>query len=112
MANTFKNRVGTAIGTTLTDVYQVPSGSYATLIGLSLANLTEATLFASVKLFDNSQNLGVFIVKSIPIPPNSTIVVVGGDQKIILESLDKIQVQSDQAASVDVILSSLEVSAS
>ena len=109
MANTFKNKIGSAIGTTLTDIYTVSSGATATIIGCSLANLSEDAIYVDVKLYDNSAATGVYIIKSAPIPVGGTLVVVGGDQKMILESLDKIQVQSDTESSVDVIISTLEV---
>jgi len=49
------------------------------------------------------------LVKNAPIPAGGTLVVVGGDQKVVLEPTDVVIVQSDTASSGDVTVSYLEI---
>ena len=51
----------------------------------------------------------VYLVKSAPIPAGSSLVVVGGDQKLVLEPGDAVKVTSSQASSADVVLSHLDI---
>ena len=51
----------------------------------------------------------VFLVKAAPIPVGGALVVVGGDQKVVMEPGDAIKVTSDTAASADVVLSHLDI---
>ena len=48
------------------------------------------------------------IIKSSPIPSGTSIVVIGGDGKVVLNAGDIIKVQSNVASSIDVVLSYLE----
>ena len=49
------------------------------------------------------------IAKNIPIPTETALVVIGGDQKVVLMTGDKIVITSDTASSVDVLMSFLEI---
>ena len=51
----------------------------------------------------------VHLVKAAPIPVGSSLVVVGGDQKVVMEPGDTITVKSDTASSADVVLSHLDI---
>ena len=44
-----------------------------------------------------------------PIPVGGSLVVVGGDQKLVMEPGDTIKVTSDTASSADVVLSHLDI---
>jgi hypothetical protein len=50
-----------------------------------------------------------YLVKTAPIPPGASVVVVGGDQKVVAETTDVIKVISSVAASADVVMSILEL---
>ena len=51
-----------------------------------------------------------YIVKGCPVPSGSTVLLVGGDQKLVMEPLDLIKVKSSSATDkVDVIMSVLEI---
>jgi hypothetical protein len=107
MSSTFKNSIVPNIGTTLTTVYTAPAATATTVIGLSLANTTANTIYPSVKVTKGATV--VYAVKSVPIPSGSSLVIFGGDQKLVLMAADVISVISDTAASVDAVLSYLEV---
>ena len=48
------------------------------------------------------------LVKGAPVPVGGTLVVIGGDQKIVLEAADEIRVSSSSASSLSAIVSVLE----
>jgi len=100
MANTFKSYQSTAV-TSETTVLTGPSNTQTTVIGMSIANTSESACNVDVKL--NT----AYIVKGAPIPVGGSLVIVGGDQKVVVEASDTIKVTS--TASVDVITSTLEI---
>jgi hypothetical protein len=109
MANTFKNSITSSIGTSGVKVYETPAGTAATVIGVNVANTATQNISVSVMLRDNGGNKCVFLVKNALIVQGSSNVMVGGDQKVVLEATDFISVTSSLAASADVIVSVLEL---
>jgi hypothetical protein len=110
MANTFKRKLSRAIGTTATQVgtYAVGSGVTSVVIGLTVTNTSGSAISANVFLNDSVANTS--ILTNAPISSGSSLVVVGGDQKVVLEAGDSIYVQSSAASSVDVVMSIMEIS--
>ena len=109
MANTFKNSINSSIGTTGVKVYEAPVGSSATVIGVKVANANSNNISVSVMMRDISANRVVFVVKDALIVPGSSTVLVGGEQKLVLESGDFLSVTSSLANSADAIVSVLEI---
>lgn len=109
MANTFKSEGNAAVGTNIVTVYQCPSSTSTTVIGLSLANVIGSEVTADVTLVKNGGSPTVHLVKGIPLPTGSTSVVVGGDQKLVLESGDSVKVIASASNAVDVVFSYLEI---
>jgi hypothetical protein len=108
MANTFKNRTLRAVGTSPVDVGAVVGAStQTTLIGMTVANITAGVISVTVTLGDGTNTTN--IVKTAPIPTGGSLVVLGGDQKVVLMTGDKITVTSNTASSADVIMSFLEI---
>ena len=108
MANTFKNRTLRAVGTVATDVGAVvASSTETTLIGMTLANITSGVISVTATLNDGTNT--THIVKDAPIPTGGSLILLGGDQKVVLMTGDKIIVTSNTASSVDVIMSFLEI---
>jgi hypothetical protein len=110
MANVFKNSVTGSIGTTNTRVYQTPALSVSTVIGMSVSNVISNNINVNVTITDASATQTRFLVRNGLIVEGSSMVIVGGDQKVVLESGDFISVVSSAAASADVIVSVLEIS--
>jgi hypothetical protein len=110
MANVFKNSVTGSIGVTTTKVYQAPASTVATVIGLSVSNVLTQNISVNVTVTDSSATKTNHLVKNALITEGGSIVVIGGDQKVVLEANDFISVVSTQAASADVIVSVLEIS--
>jgi hypothetical protein len=112
MANIFTNRFKPSIGTANTTVYQAPIATSSTVIGLSIANRTTSnTITISAYVLDSSNAYTqTYIVNNATVPIGGTIVVVGGDQKLVLKANDSVQVTSSVTNSADCILSVLEIS--
>ena len=64
-------------------------------------------ILADVSLHDGSNYFSV--VKEAPIPSGGSLVVVGGDQKLVMQTGDSMRVKSDTASSIDAIMSILEI---
>ena len=110
MANTFKNAISQAsIGTVSTAVYTTPAATTTTIIGLSVANVVTSTISVGITLTDTSASKTVYIVKNLQIMAGTSAVVVGGEQKLVMETGDILQVVSDTASSVDVTVSLLQL---
>lgn len=111
MANTFYNKFSSQVGTGATDIggYVVPSDSSTTVVvvGCSVANVTVTAVNASVSLYDGSTEY--FLVKNAPVSAGSSLVVVGGDQKIVLEAGHSIRVTGSAASSLDCVMSVMEI---
>lgn len=108
-SNVFKNKIGVSIGTTLTTVYTSPTGKTAAIVGMSVANVAATPIIVSVSLTDTSTGLTAYLVKNAPVPVGGALVVIGGDQKVVVEDGDSLKVISDTAASADAILSVTEL---
>ena len=126
MANTFKNKISKGVGTSFfhigaanpitgggsqTGAYTVGADTQTTVIGLSVSNVTSSSVDVDVQLSSaaGSETNDVRIVKGIPIPSGSTVVLVGGDQKLVMETGNLLKVKSSAAASLDVVMSILEI---
>jgi len=108
MANTFKNRTLRAVGTTPVDVgAAVAASTQTTLIGMTVSNIVSSVISVTVTLNDGTNTTN--IVKDAPIATGGSLLVCGGDQKIVLMTGDKLIVTSNTASSADVITSFLEI---
>ncbi len=109
MANTFKNQTLKAAGTTAQNAYAAGAGVQATVIGMTIANITNSPISANVILSGGNITNNVYLVKDATIAPGGALVPVGGDQKLVLEAGDYLQVNTSVASSGDVIVSVLEI---
>lgn len=108
----FKSKISANIGlsaspTTVTDT--VSASTVHTIIGLSLANTTSNNILVSAKL--NKGGSSAHLVKDATILPGGTLVVAGGDQKIVLETGDTITAWSSASTSCDAVTSYLSSAA-
>lgn len=108
MANVFKRVLSRNVGTTSSRLggFTAPVGATDTIIGLSLANTINQPVTVDVYIFDGSNN--TYMIKGAPIPVGAALIVVGGDQKIVLQPGDSVWAVSSAATSVDVVMSMLE----
>lgn len=101
----FKSVVSANVGTAAVQV--LTATRPLTLIGVSLANVKGSGVEASVQLKKTAGN--AFIVKAAPISKGDTLIVVGSEQKVVLEAGDIIEVTASTTNAVDVLISYLEV---
>lgn len=109
MASTFSRKLSRSIGTSLTAVgsYTVGASTQTTVIGLSVANISAATVEVDISLNDGTND--TYLIKGAPVLPGASLVVSGGDQKIVLVTNDSVKVKSNTASSVDAVMSILEL---
>ena len=108
MATFFKNKVEKSIGTQRIGIYDCPPNARATVIGLSLANLTSSVVSASVLISDDTSVTGYYL-KDVLIPPNASLKVLNGGEKIILAENNTLYIESDINDSLDAVLSFVEI---
>jgi hypothetical protein len=77
------------------------------VIGFTVANKISSQILVDVVLDTGTSN--TYIVKEAPIPSGGSIVLVGGDQKVVMEAADRILIKSDTVNSADVVMSVLEI---
>lgn len=109
MPNNFKTFTDTGVGTSNADVYTCPSSTETTIIGLNIANILTVSITVNVQLINNDGD-NVHIVKNAIVPVGSSLVAVGGDQKIVLNASDILRITASQASAADVTVSLLEIS--
>ena len=108
MSNTFKNYFSKNVGTSAATVYTCPSATQTTVIGLSVANTSASPITTDVYI--TSSAVDYYLIKSGVVPVGGSLVVVGGDQKVVLEAADVLKVVTSAASSADVVASVLEIS--
>ena len=108
MANSFKLVTDTAVGTGAATIYTCPSATETTIIGLTIANIVTSQIEVDVQI-ENNDGDNVYLIKAAPVPVGSSLVVVGGEQKVVLNASDVLKVTSNTASSADVALSILEI---
>jgi hypothetical protein len=110
MANTFKNKLTANVGVSPSTVYTTPALTTTTVIGVNVANTTSNNITVDVQVTDSSASVTVYLIKNAIITPGGALVLVGGDQKVVLEPSDNISVTSSATTSADVVVSVLEIS--
>jgi len=105
----FKSKITANIGvdaspSTLTPT--VASGQTATLIGLSIANTTGATINVSARVV-KADTTSAYLVRNAAVLPGGALAIVGGDQKVVIEQGDSITASASAASSADAVISYL-----
>jgi hypothetical protein len=108
MASFFRNKVAKEIGTTPVEVLATAPNSRMTIIGMSLANLTSGIVLIDIELTDDTEVTGYY-AKQILVPPNSSLRVVNGGEKLILSTSNSLTITANVADAVDAIISYVEL---
>jgi hypothetical protein len=107
MAQNFRRYTSNNVSTSAT---AIPSSaafdSYDTIVGISVANVTASAVVASVYINDGTDD--IYLVKDAPIPSGSALQVLDGGAKFVVQSGDRIYVQSDTVSSLDVWVSTVD----
>ena len=108
MATLFKNKVVNAVGVLPVDIYEADASTRATVIGLSLTNLTQSFVYVNVLIQDDTSVTGYYLKETL-LPANTSLRVVATGEKLIVAPSNKIQIQSSVDDSVDVVMSFVEI---
>jgi hypothetical protein len=110
MANAFKTFTAQNIDTSSgkATLYTCPADTETTIIGLNIANILSVSITVTVELLDGGSTI-THIVKDAIVPVGSSLVAVGGPQKIVMNATDVLKVYGSQANSCDAVLSVLEI---
>lgn len=107
MANTFKNFLTKDLTTTGSTLYTCPSATQTTVIGFSIANTSASPITADAYITSGGSDY--YLVKSATVPVGGSLVVVGGDQKVVLEASDVLKALSSATTTADAVVSVLEI---
>jgi len=107
MANNFKNYFLKNATTTAANAYVGLAATQATIIGMTIGNTTASPISANVTIV--SAGTTYFMLQNATISNGGALVPIGGDQKLVMEAGDYMQVQTSATNSADVIVSVLEI---
>lgn len=107
MANTFTSYLTSQVGTSAATVVTVASATQTTVIGMSIANVIASP--ATCDVYITRSGVNYYLIKGATVAPGGTLVIVGGDQKVVLTASDVLKVVSSTASSLDVITSVLNI---
>lgn len=107
MPNTFTSYVNKNVGTSPATVVTVGASTQTTVIGMSVANTTSSPITADA--YFTRSGTDYYLIKGGTVPVGSSLVVVGGDQKVVLTTSDALKVVTSAASSADVVTSVLNI---
>jgi len=110
MANAFKTFTAQNIDTSSSKatLYTCPADTETTIIGLNIANILSVSITVTVELLDGGSTI-THVVKDAIVPVGSSLVAVGGPQKIVMNATDVLKVYGSQTNCCDAVLSVLEI---
>ena len=108
MATFFRNKVIKEIGELPITAIETNAGTRSVVLGISLNNLTEGIVYASILIQDDTSVQG-FYLKDIPIPPNSSLRAVPPGEKLILAGDNAMLLQANQNEAYDAVISYVDI---
>ncbi len=108
MATTFRNKVIKDIGTQKIIAIETNGSTRSTIIGISLANLTEFPAYVSILIHDDTSVEG-FYLKDVLVPAKSSLKPLGPAEKLILAPSNQLLIQADRANVVDAVISYVDI---
>lgn len=97
MAQDFERNIARNIGTSASTLRTANSDD--AVVGINIANVTTSQILVDVYVTASSSDY--YIVKDAPIPTGSSLQVLDGGAKIVLQSGDALKVVSNTATSCD-----------
>ena len=109
MANTFKLKTKANVGVSTVGIYTAPAATTTVVIGITLANTSGSGVNVGVAVSRTSDTKeDIKLLKNAPIPSGSSLEFMSGN-KIVLETSDQINIDSDTNNSVDAALTIMEI---
>ena len=101
MAQDFERDKARNVGTSASTLRTANSDD--TIVGINVANTTTSQITIDVFINDGSNDF--YIVKNAPVPSGSSLQILDGGAKIVMQSSDVLKVKSNTASSADVWVS-------
>lgn len=98
------NKVIKSLGKTEQTLVSTSSVQKGACVGLSLANVTDTIVKASVFVTDNTSTKGCYI-KDLEIAPQSSARIINGGEKLLLAPSNSVSIVCDTTDGLDVIFS-------
>jgi hypothetical protein len=108
MATTFRNKVVKDIGTQKIIALETNGSTRSTIIGISLANLSEFPAYVSILIHDDTSVEGYYI-KDVLVPANSSLKPLGPAEKLILAPSNQLLLQADRSDVLDAVISYVDI---
>jgi hypothetical protein len=108
MATTFKNKVIKEVGPEPILAIETDAGTRSTIIGLSLANLQEVPVFASILVHDDTSVEG-YLLKDVIIPPKSSLKALSAGEKLILAPTNQLYLVANEEEAYDAVISYVDI---
>jgi len=112
MATFFKNALESNIGTSEVEIISTLVNARVTVIGLSLTNLTEGVILATIRLelTDGTDPISsAFYIKDVAVPPNQSLRVINGGERLVMAGNMKLWVSANLEDSIDLVASYVEI---
>lgn len=107
MANNFVSYANKDVGTSAASVVTVGAATQTTVIGMSCANTTTSPV--TVSAYFTRSGVDYYLIKNATVPVGGALIIVGGDQKLVLMTSDVLKIVSSAAASIDAVTSVLNI---
>jgi hypothetical protein len=108
MATQFKNKVVKDIGSVPILALETDAATRSTIIGLTLTNLQDFIVYASLLVHDDTSVEGYFMKDTI-IPPNSSLHALSAGEKLILAPTNQLYIVADQNDALDAVISYVDI---
>lgn len=108
MATLFRNRAIKEVGTVPILVTENNPATQSTVIGISLTNLKDHTVMASILVQDDT-SVTAYYLKDVMIPPYTSLKAVNGGEKLIIAPSCALYVQSDTTEGLDAVFSYVDI---
>lgn len=105
MAQNFRRYIARNTGTSPATIFT--ADSFDTVIGIRCANV-HASSPATVSVYINDGSNDHYLLKGAPIPVGSSLELIDGGAKIVVDSGDVLKVVSDTASSIDTWVSCVD----
>ena len=110
MSTVFKNKLAASLGASTTTVLATSASATTTVIGLSFTNVTSSIVLVSLQLQDTVAATTAYFVQNVIVPPNTSVRLINGGERLVLGASTNVIVSSNTAASLDMVLSYVEIS--
>jgi hypothetical protein len=110
MPTLFKNKLYSGLGTNEQTILTSNGSAKTTVVGLSLTNLTDNVVMASIKLTDPVENITAYYVKDVMVPPNQSLRVINGGERLVLDPSTDVIMSANTDDALDLVMSYVEIS--